>query len=41
MRMIADAKALKEAVEQHETLTSEMSHRVKNLLAITKRRLVL
>jgi two-component sensor histidine kinase len=35
MRMIADAKALKEAVEQQETLTREMSHRVKNLLAIT------
>jgi two-component sensor histidine kinase len=35
MRMIADAKELKEAVEQQETLTREMSHRVKNLLAIT------
>jgi two-component sensor histidine kinase len=35
MRMSADTKALKEAVEQQETLTREMSHRVKNLLAIT------
>ena len=35
MRMIGDAKALKEAVEKQETLTREMSHRVKNLLAIT------
>jgi hypothetical protein len=35
MRMIADAKALKEAVEQQETLTREMSHRMKNLLTIT------
>jgi HWE histidine kinase len=35
MRMIADAKALKDAVEQQETLTCEVSHRVKNLLAIT------
>jgi two-component sensor histidine kinase len=35
MRMIVQAKALQEAVEQQETLTREMSHRVKNLLAIT------
>jgi two-component sensor histidine kinase len=35
MRMIAQTKELKEAVEQQETLTREMSHRVKNLLAIT------
>jgi two-component sensor histidine kinase len=35
MRMIAQAKALQEAVEQQETLTREMSHRVKNLLSIT------
>jgi two-component sensor histidine kinase len=35
MRMIAQTKELKEAVEQQETLTREMSHRVKNLLAVT------
>jgi two-component sensor histidine kinase len=35
MRMIAQTKELKDAVEQQETLTREMSHRVKNLLAIT------
>jgi two-component sensor histidine kinase len=35
MRMIAQAKAPQEAVEQQETLTREMSHRVKNSLAIT------
>jgi two-component sensor histidine kinase len=35
MRMIAQAAALQEAVEQQQTLTREMSHRVKNLLAIT------
>jgi two-component sensor histidine kinase len=35
MRIIAQTKELKDAVEQQETLTREMSHRVKNLLAIT------
>jgi two-component sensor histidine kinase len=35
MRMIADAKTLKEAVEEQETLTRELSHRMKNLLAIS------
>jgi two-component sensor histidine kinase len=35
MRMIGQTKELKDAVEQQETLTREMSHRVKNLLAIT------
>jgi two-component sensor histidine kinase len=35
MRMIAQTKDLQAAVEQQETLTREMSHRVKNLLAIT------
>jgi two-component sensor histidine kinase len=35
MRMMTDAKTLKEAVEQQETLTRELSHRMKNLLTIT------
>jgi two-component sensor histidine kinase len=35
MRMISDAKTLKDAVEQQETLTRELSHRMKNLLTIT------
>jgi hypothetical protein len=35
MRMIAQAKTLQDTVEQQQTLTREMSHRVKNLLAIT------
>jgi two-component sensor histidine kinase len=35
MRMIDQTKELKDAVAQQETLTREMSHRVKNLLAIT------
>jgi two-component sensor histidine kinase len=35
MRMIGQTKELQDAIEQQETLTREMSHRVKNLLAIT------
>jgi two-component sensor histidine kinase len=35
VRMLHSEQRLKEALEQQETLTKEMSHRVKNLFAIT------
>jgi two-component sensor histidine kinase len=35
LRMLQSERRLKEALEQQETLTKEMSHRVKNLFAIT------
>lgn len=35
VRMLQAGQRLKEALEQQETLTKEMSHRVKNLFAIT------
>jgi two-component sensor histidine kinase len=34
MRMIGQTKELKDAVEQQETLTRELNHRMKNLIAI-------
>jgi two-component sensor histidine kinase len=35
LRMLTSERRLKEALEQQETLTKEMSHRVKNLFAVT------
>lgn len=35
LRMLNTERRLKEALEQQETLTGEMSHRVKNLFAVT------